>query len=89
MQVITQQLPTLAAFDVSHDDDNAEESLSYTGDAFFIHGGQSRFVRHAHLPKIRQYFPNHMLTTIRGAGHWVHAEAPDDTIALLKKYLDR
>jgi pimeloyl-ACP methyl ester carboxylesterase len=29
------------------------------------------------------------LTTIRGAGHWVHAEAPDDTIALLKRYLDR
>ena len=29
------------------------------------------------------------LTTIRGSGHWVHAEAPDDTFALLKKYLDR
>jgi hypothetical protein len=29
------------------------------------------------------------LTTIRGAGHWVHAEAPDDTLALLKRFLDR
>lgn len=61
----------------------------YNGDVFFIHGGASRFVRHTHMKTIASFFPNHMLTTIRGAGHWVHAEAPDDTVALLKKYLDR
>jgi pimeloyl-ACP methyl ester carboxylesterase len=59
------------------------------GDAFFIHGGQSRFVRSSHIPTIASYFPNHLLTTVRGAGHWIHAEAPDDTTALLKKFLDR
>lgn len=64
-------------------------TFKYEGDVFFIHGGASRFVRHSHISTIATYFPNHMLTTIRGAGHWVHAEAPDDTIALLKKYLDR
>lgn len=92
MQIITQQLPTLAAFDIVDDDDgddDREGELSYTGDAFFIHGGQSRFVRHSHLPTIRQYFPNHMLTTIRGCGHWVHAEAPEDTLSLLLQFLDR
>ena len=61
----------------------------YEGDVFFIHGGQSRFVRSSYLPTIQSLFPNHMLTTVRGAGHWIHAEAPEDTIALLKKYLDR
>lgn len=98
MDVITQQLPTLAAFEVhsppppdddNNKDDDDQTSLSYTGDAFFIHGGQSRFVRHAHLPAIRRYFPNHMLTTIRGSGHWVHAEAPEDTLSLLLQFLDR
>lgn len=64
-------------------------NLQYHGDVFFIHGGASRFVRHSHMSTIASYFPNHMLTTIRGVGHWVHAEAPDDTIALLKRYLDR
>ena len=82
MGAIQKQLETLAGFDVpSHHE--------YAGDVFFIHGGQSRFVRHAHMESIAQYFPNHMLTTIRGAGHWVHAEAPDATVALLKRYLDR
>ena len=79
---IVKELEALAGFDVP-------TSSQYEGDVFIIHGGQSRFVRHAYMDQIRDFFPNHMLTTIRGAGHWVHAEAPDDTIALLKRYLDR
>jgi pimeloyl-ACP methyl ester carboxylesterase len=68
---------------------NNNNKPQYKGDVFFIHGGASRFVKMSHLSTISSYFPNHMLTTIRGSGHWVHAEAPDDTIALLKQYLDR
>jgi pimeloyl-ACP methyl ester carboxylesterase len=83
LDAIVDQLDTLAGFDLDLD------GLSYDGDVFIINGGQSRFVRHAYMDRIAAFFPNHMLTTIRGAGHWVHAEAPDDTIALLKRYLDR
>ena len=61
----------------------------FEGDCFLIHGGQSRFVRHLYIDRIAQLFPNHLLTTIKGAGHWVHAEAPEDTTALLKRFLDR
>lgn len=102
---IVNELDRIAGFDVhdqAMDDDleaidDQEQSSSsttssqytYDGDVFFIHGGASRFVRSSHLSTITSYFPNHMLTTIRGVGHWVHAEAPDDTIALLKRYLDR
>jgi pimeloyl-ACP methyl ester carboxylesterase len=64
-------------------------SLQYHGDTFIISGGASRFIRVPHMETISSFFPNHMLTTVRGAGHWVHAEAPDDTLALLKRYLDR
>jgi len=81
IQTIASQLESLADFPVLQ--------LPYPGDAFFIHGGQSKFVRAAYMDAIRSYFPSHLLTTIRGAGHWLHAEAPDDVLALLKKYLDR
>ncbi len=74
--------------DINNGDAN-NNAVQYHGDVFFIHGGASRFVRHSHISTIASFFPNHMLTTIRGSGHWVHAEAPDDTIALLKRYLDR
>jgi len=85
---IVSQLDELAGFDI-HEKEHHSAHPAYDGDTFFIHGGQSRFVRHAHMDTISKYFPNHLLTTIRGAGHWVHAEAPDDTTALLKRYLDR
>jgi esterase len=78
-----EELPTLAGFP------EVTNSRQYEGDAFFIHGGQSKFVRNVHLSKIAALFPNHMLTTVRGAGHWVHAEAPDAVLILLKRYLDR
>jgi len=65
------------------------KDCQYLGDTFIISGGASRFVRVPHMSTISNYFPNHLLTTVRGVGHWVHAEAPDDTLALLKRYLDR
>jgi len=85
VSTICEQLDCIAGFDVK----DHGRRRSYDGDVFIINGGQSRFVRHIHMDRIAEFFPNHMLTTIRGAGHWVHAEAPDDTIALLKRYLDR
>jgi esterase len=101
---IVHSLESIAGFDIAppfHEEDDGSASklggggggggvsLQYEGDVFIIHGGQSRFVRHAYIDQIAAFFPNHMLTTIRQAGHWVHAEAPDDTAALLKRYLDR
>ena len=86
LPAIASQLDALATFDV---EPSSSSSFQYSGDAFFILGGQSRFVRHQHLETIANFFPNHMLTTIRGAGHWVHAEALEDTTALLKRFLDR
>jgi pimeloyl-ACP methyl ester carboxylesterase len=98
---IVNDIDKIAGFDVHDidmDNDNNNDDVAttnnsnkpqYKGDVFFIHGGASRFVKMSHLSTISSYFPNHMLTTIRGSGHWVHAEAPDDTIALLKQYLDR
>lgn len=79
---IVEELESIAGFDVP-------AKATFSGDVFIINGGQSRFVRHSYMDQIAEFFPNHMLTTIRGAGHWVHAEAPDDTVALLKRYLDR
>jgi pimeloyl-ACP methyl ester carboxylesterase len=91
LSAIRSQLDILAGFLEEEQQQELVQQLhdSYHGDAFFIHGGQSRFVRSSHLQSIAKYFPNHMLTTIKGAGHWVHAEAPEDTTALLQRFLDR
>lgn len=93
MTTIASNLDTLAGFNLgtttTTDTEAESSSLVYPGDAFFIHGGQSKFVKASHMDAISTYFPSHLLTTIRGAGHWLHAEAPDDVMALLQRYLDR
>lgn len=36
----------------------------------------------------QQLFPTFSLATIRGAGHWVHAEKPEETLQMVQRYLD-
>lgn len=44
----------------------------------FIHGGMSRYLLPEHHQLILQLFPNVQLATIPHAGHWLHAEAPEE-----------
>ncbi|CAM9509277.1 unnamed protein product [Chrysoparadoxa australica] len=66
-----------------------EAALSYEGDALFVAGGSSRYIRPQHLDQVKQLFPRYQLMTIRGAGHWVHADDPQATLDILKMFLDR
>mmetsp|Transcript_15761 Transcript_15761/g.52746 ORF Transcript_15761/g.52746 Transcript_15761/m.52746 type:complete len:399 (-) Transcript_15761:88-1284(-) len=63
--------------------------LSFPGDAFFVQGGKSPFIRSRHLEEIMRLFPNFTLQTIRNAGHWVHSEDPETTLQNVQNFLDR
>lgn len=51
------------------------ESLAET---LFIRGGQSRYILDEDWPQIQKILPDSQLITIEDAGHWVHAEKPDE-----------
>lgn len=51
----------------------------------FIRGGQSDYILREDLPAIKEQFPNSRVETISYAGHWVHAQAPDEVVALIRK----
>ncbi|CAM9681954.1 unnamed protein product, partial [Phaeothamnion confervicola] len=53
-----------------------EMGVSYAGDALFLAGAQSRYIRSAHLPAMKRLFPRYTLRTVKNAGHWIHADAP-------------
>ena len=53
------------------------EGTTYDDEALFVRGGASRYVKDEDWGAIQQFFPNSKLATIDGAGHWVHAAAPD------------
>ena len=58
----------------------------FEGDTLFLKGNFSNYVRPEHKPILDRYFPNH---TIQGidAGHWLHAEKPEEFLQAVKQFL--
>ena len=54
-------------------------------DALFINGELTEYINSEDLPDIKQLFPNASFKTIASAGHWVHADQPDE---LFKTIID-
>jgi pimeloyl-ACP methyl ester carboxylesterase len=44
----------------------------------FIRGEKSQYISESDIPEIEKRFPDYKLETIAGAGHWVHAEKPEE-----------
>ena len=61
----------------------------YVKPALFVRGGRSDYIQNADLASIRTIFPRAELVTLTGAGHWVHADAPQEFLRVLTAFLDR
>jgi len=59
----------------------------FEGDALFIRGSRSDYVKDDDLISIRALFPFSTIETIEEAGHWLHAEKPDEFASLCLKFL--
>jgi pimeloyl-ACP methyl ester carboxylesterase len=44
----------------------------------FIRGALSDYILDSDIDELENVFPDSQLITIENAGHWVHAESPDD-----------
>ncbi len=55
--------------------------------ALFIRGGKSNYVNDADEPLIRELFPQSEIKTIAEAGHWVHADKPEEFLRLVSEFL--
>jgi esterase len=53
----------------------------------FIRGGDSDYITGEDLPVIRMMFPHHQMVTIPEAGHWVHADQPEEFLMILMNFL--
>ena len=60
---------------------------TFTGPTLFVVGERSDYVRPEHHAVIRRLFPAATIEVVAGAGHWVHAEAPDAFLAVLSGFL--
>lgn len=60
---------------------------SFPGPVLWIRGDRSSYVTDEDLSPMRALFPKVRRMTIHGAGHWVHSEKPEETIAALRAFL--
>jgi pimeloyl-ACP methyl ester carboxylesterase len=49
----------------------------------FIRGGQSDYIQADDLDTITELFPVAMIDTVLDAGHWVHAQAPEELMSMV------
>lgn len=54
----------------------------------FLRGEKSGYIPENHYPEIKRVFPAAEFITIPGAGHWIHADAPDEVIRQIKRLLN-
>lgn len=59
----------------------------WSGEALFISGGKSQYILPEDEIIIKNYYPNAEIKTIEGAGHWVHAEKPQELLNLVLAFL--
>jgi pimeloyl-ACP methyl ester carboxylesterase len=59
----------------------------FEGPTLSLRGERSDYVLPEHRPAIRALFPAARFTSLKGAGHWLHADAPDAFVAVLQAFL--
>jgi pimeloyl-ACP methyl ester carboxylesterase len=60
---------------------------TFDGPALFIAGGRSDYLVGTDHVAIREHFSQARFSTVKAAGHWVHADAPEPFLDLVESFL--
>jgi pimeloyl-ACP methyl ester carboxylesterase len=60
----------------------------YEGPALFIKGEMSNYITDADDKEIQSIFPRARIETVKNAGHWIHAENPDDFLNKVNEFIE-
>lgn len=82
LDVLDRSMDQLTGFD-------AHPHTQYVGPGLFLHGANSDYVTAPTHEAVARYFPNHKLTEVADAGHWVHAEQPAIVVDAIIRFSER
>ncbi|GAN78172.1 alpha/beta fold hydrolase [Acidisphaera rubrifaciens] len=66
---------------------SAPTGTAWPGPCLFLTGARSDYVREDDRPAIRALFPAARFVTLKGAGHWLHADNPNGFLAVLEAFI--
>lgn len=64
-----------------------QKNRTWPGPALFIRGGNSDYVRDEDRALVGDLFPQATVATVADAGHWLHAEKPQEVLGLMGNWL--
>tara|TARA_R110002073_G_scaffold258681_1_gene421695 strand:- start:45769 stop:46533 length:765 start_codon:yes stop_codon:yes gene_type:complete len=60
---------------------------NFDGKTLFLAGGNSGYITQDEIPLIKAHFPNSEVVTITNAGHWLHADKPNEFFEKVIEFL--
>ena len=82
-------LPEIAAALPDIEGWSAPPGRTYPGPTLVLRGEHSDYIKPEHRALFRALFPAVRFVTLRGAGHWLHADQPDAFTATLDGFLPK
>jgi len=67
--------------------ENTADDKQFKCPALFIRGGSSDYILDEDLDEIYKKFPRAELSTVPNATHWVHADAPEEFLKIVSRFL--
>lgn len=82
LDLLYESLPTIGGFpDMAGNE--------FTGPTLWVGGSKSGYITEEAEPVMRELFPKVRQITVKGSGHWVHSEKPEEFAAILRTFLNR
>lgn len=66
-----------------------ESDKTFEKPTHFIKGENSKYLNLAAVEDIKKLFPSATFEEVKAVGHWIHAEAPADTLRILRTFFDQ
>ncbi len=83
LDIFKKSAPEIIAFP------DIENVNPYSGESLFLVGEKSKHVEKTHYDLIYKLFPNAIIEIIANAGHWLHAEEPENFLTILRGFLSQ
>ena len=64
------------------------KEIVFSGDTLFLKGSNSKYIRPQDEVLIKKHFPNALIKEVSDAGHWLHAENPDEFYDLSMSFIE-
>jgi pimeloyl-ACP methyl ester carboxylesterase len=69
--------------------ENIDTTASFSGETLFLRGDRSEYILQNDFETIKRHFPSANIETISNAGHWLHAENPNEFLSNTLNFLNR